>query len=251
MTEPINDDYTTFAAQYDALFDPELYQDWAAYVERLSQPSKMLDLAGGAGRLAVLLAQQGYQVDLLDLSPDMLALAQKHAQAADVDLRLLEGDMRDFSDWTERYPLIVSFADSLNYLPSKPDLMAALEQVYEHLEEGGRFLFDVITPYQVEVGYDNYYYNNDDDPENIFMWTSFPGENKNSVDHDLKFFVYDEELDAFKLLREVHHEQTYTLKDYLKCLKKVGFKDVKVSADFGRAAADDEADRWFFEARKG
>ncbi|MBS9336308.1 class I SAM-dependent DNA methyltransferase [Fructobacillus papyrifericola] len=243
--------YQTFAELYDELFDGQLYEDWAKLVKDRIAPGKLLDLGGGAGRLAVLLAQTGYQVDLLDLSAPMLGLAQDHAAAAAVDLRLLQADIRDFSDWEERYPAIVSFADTLNYLPSKEDFLFGIQQAYEHLEEGGTFLFDVITPKMVNEDYADFYYNNDEDPEKIFMWTAFFGEEENSVDHDLKFFLYDEGLDAFKLVREVHHEQTYDMADYLAMLKEVGFTNIQVGADFFKKEASAEDSRWFFQCQKG
>ena len=160
MNNEINNNYSTFAEKYDQLFDSELYQEWVDFVTKNSKATSIMDLGGGAGRLAVLLAQLGYTVDVLDLSPEMLSLAQKHANDANVDLSLLQADMRDFSDWKKEYPIIVSFADALNYLPNLSDFKLAIQQVYDHLAVGGQFLFDVITPYQVNVLYDNYYYNN-------------------------------------------------------------------------------------------
>lgn len=246
----IKENYSTFAEKYDRLFNDDLYQDWANFVANHTQAGRVLDLGGGAGRLAVLLAQRHYQVDILDLSGEMLSLAQKHATDADVDVSLIQADMREWSDWQVAYPTIVSFADALNYLPNLVDFRATIGQVYDHLEAGGQFLFDVITPYQVNVSYDNYYYNNDDDQNNIFMWTSYPGEATDSVDHDLKFFVYDENIDGFKILREIHHEQTYSLATYRRELEIAGFKNIIVSADFGKQAVNGTTQRWFFKAVK-
>ncbi|HEY4399273.1 MAG TPA: methyltransferase domain-containing protein [Lactobacillaceae bacterium] len=245
----MNDNFTTFAQLYDDLFEPDMYDAWADYVRARVTSGQVLDLGGGAGRLAVQLAQAGFQVDVLDLSGEMLNLANAHANEADVDVRLLQADMRDFADWQEQYDVVTSFADSLNYLPNLADLKAAFAQVKSHLKPGGTFLFDVITPWQVNVGYDNYFYNNDDNPEQMLMWTSFPGEALDSVDHDLKFFVYDEAIDGFKLLREIHHEQTYARDVYIKALQDAGFTDIRVTADFGERDANDEDDRWFFEVK--
>ncbi|GMA67773.1 methyltransferase [Leuconostoc gelidum subsp. gelidum] len=248
--ENIQDNYSTFAEKYDTLFNDEMYYAWAGYVVNNTQPGRILDLGGGAGRLAVLLSQQNYSVDVLDISTEMLSLAQKHAADSDVDVKLLQADMREWSDWELRYPTIVSFADALNYLPNLVDFKATIRQVYDHLEAGGQFLFDVITPYQINVLYNNYYYNNDDDEENIFMWTSYPGETPDSVDHDLKFFVYDENIDGFRILREIHHEQTYTLSVFQRELELAGFEDITVSADFGNQTINDTTERWFFRAVK-
>ncbi|MCO0832632.1 class I SAM-dependent methyltransferase [Fructobacillus sp. W13] len=245
--------YQTFASLYDELFDGELYVDWADYVQEKTPAGKILDLGGGAGRLAVLLAQAGYQVDCLDLSAPMLELAQKHAEEAKVDVRLLQADIREFSDWEEKYPTIVSFADTFNYLPTVEEFKAGLAQAYAHLEDGGTFLFDVITPKMVKESYDNFCYNNDDDPDKIFMWTAYPSEEENdySVDHDLKFFLYQEDIDAFKMVREVHHELTYDRDFYEAALKEAGFENITFSADFGKKEADDEDERWFISCQKG
>ncbi len=188
----MSDNYNTFAEKYDELFDQTLYKQWADYVSQNTQIGSTLDLGGGSGRLAIELAKLGYKMDVLDLSPEMLMLAQKNSAQANQSIQLLQADMREWSDWKTQYELIISSVDALNYLPTQDDMVKTLQQVFEHLVVGGTFMFDVITPYQVNVLYDNYFYNNDDDPENIFMWTSYPGEIANSVDHDLKFFVYNE-----------------------------------------------------------
>jgi len=137
--ENIQDNYSTFAEKYDTLFNDEMYYAWAGYVVNNTQPGRILDLGGGAGRLAVLLSQQNYSVDVLDISTEMLSLAQKHAADSDVDVKLLQADMREWSDWELRYPTIVSFADALNYLPNLVDFKATIRQVYDHLEAGGQF----------------------------------------------------------------------------------------------------------------
>ncbi|ACA82231.1 class I SAM-dependent DNA methyltransferase [Leuconostoc citreum] len=248
--ENLQQNYSTFAEKYDQLFDDNMYEAWLAFVKVHTTKGTILDLGGGAGRLAVLLAEDGYAVDVLDLSADMLTLAQRHAQAAKVDINLLQADMRDWSDWPKIYDTIISFADAFNYLPTLHDFKAALAQAAQHLNTGGQLLFDVITPYQVNELYQDYYYNNDDDADNIFMWTSYPGDSINSVDHDLKFFVYDEAIDGFKILREIHHEQTYDLIVYQQALEEAGFKDVQVMADFGIHSVNDETSRWFFKAVK-
>ncbi len=55
--------YTTFAEVYDKLMDQSLYLRWRDYVKRRVAPvnQPLLELAGGSGFLAVLLAQSGYQ----------------------------------------------------------------------------------------------------------------------------------------------------------------------------------------------
>lgn len=71
-----------------------------------------------------------------------------------------------------------------------------------------------------------------------------------TVEHELTFFVYNEEIDGYQQLQEIHTERTYDLETYTRLLQKAGFKDIKVSADFGRHDVTSETDRWFFSATK-
>ncbi len=59
-----------------------------ALARRLPSTGRVLDVGGGPGRYTIWLAQQGYQVVLLDLSPDMLAIARVHIHEAAVDAQM-------------------------------------------------------------------------------------------------------------------------------------------------------------------
>lgn len=61
--------YQSFAQLYDQLFDQKLYRRWLNFTLNCGQAvagNKVLDLAGGAGRLAVMLAQRHYDVTVAD-----------------------------------------------------------------------------------------------------------------------------------------------------------------------------------------
>lgn len=245
--------YQTFAKLYDDLFDEAAYADWFQYATKFikNKDGKLLELAGGAGRLAIQLKQAGYDdISVLDLSTEMLALAAQHAQEAELDLPLIEGDMREWSDFDERFATITSFADSFNYLANEDETLMAFKQVDEHLQDGGQFLFDVISPWQTDVYYPGYMYNWHDD-ETAFMWSSYGVEEQpHTVEHELTFFVYNEDIDGFQQLQEVHTERTYSLDTYKRLLTEAGFTNIEVTADFGRSEVTDESPRWFFNATK-
>lgn len=242
--------YQTFAELYDELFDPAMYQQWLDFVRRElpHKDGQLLELACGTGRLGVLLAQDGYQVTGLDLSDNMLALAQNHADEAAVTLPLLQGDMLDLSA-IGQFDAVTCFADSFCYLPDISTVQQAFEQVAQHLTASGEFLFDVITPYQTDEVYPGYMYNYRDE-DRAFMWTSYAGEQPHSAEHDLTFFIYNEDKQAFDEVSELHQERTYVLADYQQALQAAGFSQVTVSADFGRQQPDAQTTRWFFKCRK-
>ncbi|MFC6180877.1 class I SAM-dependent DNA methyltransferase [Lactiplantibacillus daowaiensis] len=242
--------YQTFAELYDELFDPAMYQQWLDFVRRQlpDQTGEVLELACGTGRLAVLLAQAGYHVTGFDLSDNMLALAQQHAEAADVTIPLIEGNMLDLSE-LGTFSAVTCFADSFCYLPDITQVQQAFTEVAQHLTADGKFLFDVITPHQTDDVYPGYMYNYRDD-ERAFMWTSYAGETPHSAEHDLTFFIWNDDKQAFDEVSELHQEQTYDLATYQQALAAAGFSHVTVTADFGQHEPDDQTTRWFFVCQK-
>ena len=59
---------------------------------------RVLDVACGIGRHGVPLAQRGYRVTGIDLSPLFIQKAREHASAAGVDVRFVVGDMQEVLD---------------------------------------------------------------------------------------------------------------------------------------------------------
>ncbi|WP_214464322.1 class I SAM-dependent DNA methyltransferase [Levilactobacillus brevis] len=243
--------YQSFAELYDELFDPAMYDQWLDFVTDRVDPTsgELLDLACGSGRLGVLLAEHGYQVSGLDLSEDMLALAAKHAEKADVALPLVAGDMMDLSVLGE-YQTVTCFADSFCYLPDLTAVTQAFAQVHDHLAVGGQFLFDVITPHQTDDVYPGYMYNYVDDTR-AFVWTSYGIEDEtHAAEHDLTFFTQNPKTGEYRKVTELHHERTYPLADYQTALKQAGLTLKRVSADFGANEVTSETTRWFFEVTR-
>ena len=135
-------------------------------------------------------------------------------------------------------------------MASEEETLQAFKQVAAHLEDDGQFLFDVISPWQTDVYYPGYMYNWHDD-ETAFMWSSYGVEEQaHTVEHELTFFVYNEEIDGFQQIQEVHTERTYELETYKRLLTEAGFTNIEVLADFGRETVSAESPRWFFNATK-
>jgi SAM-dependent methyltransferase len=66
----------------------------AEWIDRgLIRPGRALELGCGPGRNAVHLAERGFEVDAVDLSPTAVAWARERAQQAGADVRLHCGDV--------------------------------------------------------------------------------------------------------------------------------------------------------------
>ncbi len=245
--------YQSFAAIYDQLFDAEMYDQWVHFSEkRLSHKRPVvLDLAGGAGRFATLMAARGWQMTDLDQSDEMLALASEHAAEKNVNVSLINGDMTALTG-VGMFDAVTCYADSLNYLPTPADVSQTLHQVYQHLKDDGTFLFDVITPYQTDQVYPGFMFNEATDDDRAFlMWQSFADDDvEHGVIHQLDIFdqVADGHYDRHS---ETHFERAYPLEWWQQELTAAGFTGIKVTADFGKTEPTAETIRWFFECRRG
>ena len=75
--------YETFAAVYDAVMDDSLYDLWTDFslrhLPKTKDKKKLLELACGTGIQSVRFSQAGFDVTGLDLSADMLKIAEKRA----------------------------------------------------------------------------------------------------------------------------------------------------------------------------
>jgi ubiquinone/menaquinone biosynthesis C-methylase UbiE len=242
--------YSSFAQVYDTLMDDSLYLRWRDYVQKRvpAQGQKLLELAGGSGSLALLLQDAGYDVALFDLSAEMLDLAEAKLVDQNKQMLLMQGDMREL-DGIEPVSVVTCFDDSLCYMPDLENVRKVFASVYGVLEAGGDFMFDAHSLHQIDDVFPGYMYNYQTE-DYAFMWSSYAGDLPHTVEHDLTFFVYDEDLDAYHPMQETHHERTYPIADIVAQLKAVGFVDIEVSADFGEKVVDDQDTRWFFHAKK-
>ncbi|KAF1300184.1 class I SAM-dependent DNA methyltransferase [Enterococcus sp. JM9B] len=242
--------YETFAFVYGEVMDASLYEKWLAFSKRHLQGKKeILELACGTGALAVAFAKEAYQVTALDLSEEMLMIASNRAIDADVSIQFVEGDMLDLSE-IGQYEAVTCFSDSLCYMADEQDVQQVFDEVYQVLEDGGIFLFDVHSLYQINDVFPEYSYHYQTD-EFAFLWDSYAGEHENSIEHFLTFFVADEEgSNHFSRQDELHKERTYPLEVYLRMLENAGFQQVQTFADFTDSPPNEVSRRWFFVCQK-
>lgn len=124
--------------------------DVAFYVERArSAGSPVLELGCGTGRILLPMADAGLEVVGLDVSADMLAVAEHKLAACPPDVRrrvrLVRGDMRDF-DLDCRFALVTIPYRAFLHNLVVDDQLRTLARAREHLIAGGRLIFNVFDP---------------------------------------------------------------------------------------------------------
>jgi ubiquinone/menaquinone biosynthesis C-methylase UbiE len=89
----------------------------------LPKRGTILDAGGGPGTYAVELAKKGYNLVLLDLTPELLAIARKRMQKANLQRRLkmiTQGTISDLSQFPEEtFDAVVCLGGALNHVLDK------------------------------------------------------------------------------------------------------------------------------------
>ncbi|MDG6146274.1 class I SAM-dependent methyltransferase, partial [Lactococcus formosensis] len=91
--------YEEFARVYDSVMDEELYDLWFDFSQRHfpEKAQNIMELACGTGILSIRFSQAGYEVTGVDLSEEMLTIADKRARQMGEKITFAAGDMRELS----------------------------------------------------------------------------------------------------------------------------------------------------------
>ncbi|MCC6624736.1 MAG: class I SAM-dependent methyltransferase [Deltaproteobacteria bacterium] len=107
----------------------------------------VLEIGAGTGRLTLPLARAGLAMTGLDLSPAMLATARARAREAGLDVRWVEGDMRDFDiAQPGGFDRVIVPFNTFLHLHTRDDHRRFFERVRAHLAPGGRLALSIVSP---------------------------------------------------------------------------------------------------------
>ncbi|AQQ52948.1 class I SAM-dependent DNA methyltransferase [Planococcus lenghuensis] len=238
--------YGKFAAVYDRLMEDVPYDSYAEWVIRFAGRGQLLDVAGGTGVLAEMLAEMGFQVTASDLSEEMLAVAADRFQAGGHDIPLYCLSMTDL-EGLSGFDAVTIAIDSLNYLQTEQEVKDTFREAFRALNDGGQLFFDVHSAHKMTTIYleGPFVY---DDEDIAYIWHTEPGDHELSVIHDLTFFVRTGGL--YERFEESHEQRTYPPEQYEAWLREAGFQHVFITADFSSDAPEETSERIFFRAVK-
>ncbi|WP_163101876.1 class I SAM-dependent DNA methyltransferase [Peribacillus alkalitolerans] len=245
--------YHRFAEVYDALMKDVPYDLWVErFVEQAQKLRKecntILDIGCGTGEIAIRFAKKGYNVTGVDLSEEMLMIASEKSAQHDVNIPFFQQDMKDLEGLGE-FDAVVIFCDSLNYLLDENDVKSTFSKVHQHLVPGGLFMFDVHSLYKMEHLFHNQTYAIADDDVS-YIWNCFEGDHPHSVEHELSFFILDEETDFYRRFDELHHQRTFKVESYKQWLVDAGFDLLDTLSDLENLPLHDSTERVLFVAKK-
>ena len=136
-----------FDAQYLKEYEPLFTErrdrrDVARLIDVLELPagSRILDVPCGQGRHAHPLAEAGFDVDGLDYSSDLLAIARKRGTGS--TLRYTRGDMRKLPPrWTSRFDAVLNLFTSFGFFVNPADDARVIGEFARVLKPGGTLIW--------------------------------------------------------------------------------------------------------------
>ena len=245
--------YGVFSEFYDALTANVSYDTVAQVLSSLltrygKGRGLLLDLACGTGSVSVRLAEKGYEVIGVDLSPEMLSEAQNKAYSAGQNILFLCQDMTKL-DLYGTVDAAVCTLDGLCHLPDEDSLSATLRKVSLFMNPGGVFLFDVNSVYKhrAVLGNNTFVYDTDD----VYcVWQNTLLSDGVTVQMDLDFFEPVSDAGNYVRQSERFTERAYPRETLEAMLKKAGFTVLDVFDGYSEKPAHDTSERLLFAVRK-
>ena len=245
------DAYHELAQSYDRLTNDVDYEATVDfYYEILKReglrPRTAVDLACGTGAVTAILAKKGLQVTGVDMSEEMLTVAQQKAAELDNQPRFVCQPLQEL-----RLPRGVDMAvcalDSLDYITDPKDCKEAIRRVYKALNPGGIFIFDVNTPEKLRAMDGQVFLDEDDDV--YCVWRGEFDEQTNICSYGMDLFQRHGAV--WERSFEEHCEYAYSAQQLTGYLKAAGFTHIRVYADRLFEAPREGEQRIYIKARKG
>ncbi|MDF2926769.1 MAG: class SAM-dependent methyltransferase [Paenibacillaceae bacterium] len=252
--------YEKFAMVYDRLMNDMPYVRWVEFAaecfRRCGNPVTVAELGCGTGSVAIPLSQKGYTVYGIDLSEDMLSVAQSKSRQLAGHVSRGEGTepvwvQQDMTEWELglQVDAVISFCDCLNYVTDPAGVSAVFQRTYAGLKPGGLFVFDVHTLRTLEEYAANqpFVYNEED---LSYIWECELEEETCTIYHDLTFFSREPGGEKYTRFDETHAQRAYPLHELKGMLAEAGFSGIRILGDFTWEQADEQTERAFFVAVK-
>ena len=245
------DAYHELAQSYDRLTNDVDYDATVDfYYEILHHegltPRTAVDLACGTGSVAVRLAQKGIQVTAVDMSWEMLMVAQQKAAEAAVYPQFACQKLQQLH-LPRAVDLAVCALDSIDYILDPADCKKAIQRVYKSLNPGGCFIFDVNTPEKLRAMDGQVFLDEDDDV--YCVWRGELDQQTNICSYGMDLFQRRGEV--WHRSFEEHREYAYGADELVSYLKAAGFTSIAVYGDRTFAPPKVGEQRIYLKARKG
>jgi ubiquinone/menaquinone biosynthesis C-methylase UbiE len=208
--------------------DLEYYYEQIKYVK-----GKVLEAGVGTGRVMIPFIKKGLTVEGVDISEQMLEQCKANLSQEGLEATLYQGDLTALN-LPDKYEAIIMPTGSFCLLP-KVKVKEILNSFYNHLENGGSLILDLVLPswfVQNEVVVSNYLL--DDETGILFTGTA------QEIDWHSQKTSY---IHRYELIRKGYVEKTevsnfvlhwYGIEEFSSLLENCGFGKIKHETGYGK-----------------
>lgn len=244
--------YSTLSKIYDISREHEDIAAWSAFILQIisdcsiKKHSHILDCGCGTGDISILLAKQGYTVDAIDTSSDMLMMAKEKTHNLGLKVNYTVQDMRTFKSHN-LYSLITCINDGINYLNTLEDVELFLKNCYQYLSKDCYLLFDISTEYKLKNMSGEFFAEEGDDF--AYIWSNEYDEDSKHLTMDITFFNQIKE-DVFRRTSEMHVQRAHSMDEINTLLKNTGYETAAIFGDISSESPADTSQRIHFLVKK-
>ncbi|MHA1690101.1 MAG: phosphopantothenoylcysteine decarboxylase domain-containing protein [Candidatus Heimdallarchaeaceae archaeon] len=215
--------YMNFPELYDAIY--HRFQQSTEFVDLVGRivghDETVLDLAAGTGDVSKALQERGYKnISLADKSDGMLRVARRKLGYVPTHVT----SMRSM-DLGQTYDAIV-IRQAINYLMDYDSLVDGLRRMHEHLNEGGRLIFNAPN-FNGNAEYGNRFFEYEHEDYNVKV------REMNVVDgrvitHSQHCVLMKKDGSEIKKVYDLNRFGLFTAEEFTRALQEVGFQDIKL-----------------------
>ncbi len=217
-----------YSEVYDLIYHDKDYERECDFLEEVfskfgNSVSSILDLGCGSGGHDAILSRRGYEIVGVDRSAHMIKKAREKVKNHCV---FIEHDLRDFRI-NKRFDAVISMFAVASYQTENEDIMSFFKTSFEHLKQGGIFVFDfwfgpavLKERPQVKVKEVNH-----GKTKVIRITNPKIDILNNTVEVNFKVLIIRENI--VEEFQETHNMRFFFPKDLTFMLRNVGFSDVK------------------------
>jgi ubiquinone/menaquinone biosynthesis C-methylase UbiE len=243
--------YYHLAEYYDVLMDDVDYDHWCSFIEKIynaydCKPHNILDTACGTGNITIPMALKGYDIWGVDISEEMLAIAENKARNKKLNIKFIKQNMTELA-LNKSFDSVLCMCDGVNYIVDEEDLFRYFKIVYNLIKAGGIFIFDISSRYKLaNILGDNTLFQEKDDF--CYVWENCFDQEEELLEMHLNFFIPQQGL--YKRMEEYHMQRAYSEEHLIKLLSEAGFHNIKSYDDMKLEKPTNRTERIFFAAQK-
>ncbi len=227
---------------YHYLMRSVSYEKWALYIyrligDRVDKNKLVLELGAGNCKFAGYFSYYFPNIIVSDISFDML-----HSGGSKNLLKVC-CDMSSFP-FKNKFDLVYSTFDSVNYLTSRKSLVSLFREVSDHLTDNGIFTFDVSLEKNSII--------HSKLPLRKGIYRGIHFKQKSEYDYEKRIHknIFKIKTKNGKVFTEIHKQRIYPFEDYFELLELCGLYVVECYDAFSFQVGGPESERVQFIVRK-